>query len=100
MWHAPACILIKLTDNHCTHTYSVCRVCCCDDKGHAGCVVGLASESGEASGVDETHKQVNSSTAGRRPAESNTTSLSATVIVLNTLILSVRASLCQTKLGT
>ena len=41
------------------------RVCCCDDKGHAGCVVGLATVSGEASGVDVMHKEVNRDTVER-----------------------------------
>lgn len=45
------------------------RVCCCDDKGHAGCVAGSTAVSGEASGVDMTHKEVNRDTAGRRPGE-------------------------------
>lgn len=45
------------------------RLCCCDDKGHAGCVVGSTAVSGEASGVDVTHKEVNGDTAGRRPEE-------------------------------
>ena len=36
----------------------VARLCCCDDQGHAGCVVGLATVSGEASGGDVMNREV------------------------------------------
>lgn len=44
------------------------RVCCFDDKGRAGCVVGLAAVSGEASGVEERHSR----REARRESEQNT----------------------------
>ena len=45
---------------------------------NAGCVVGMAMVSREASGVDLTHKEVNRDTAGRRPGKRDrTTSLTA-----------------------
>ncbi len=62
---------IRRTDTHssiCCAT-DVDRLCCCDDEGHAGCVVGLATVSGEASGVDVMHKEVKRERAGREPGE-------------------------------
>lgn len=45
------------------------RLCCCDDKGHAGRVVGLAAVTGEASGLDVMLREVKIDTAGRRSAD-------------------------------
>lgn len=35
-------------------------------RGHAGCVTGSAAVSGDASGVDVMHKEVNRDTEGKR----------------------------------
>lgn len=43
------------------HAASCAWCCCCDDKGHAGCVVGLAAVSGE----DVTHKEVQERHSGQ-----------------------------------
>lgn len=45
------------------------RLCCRGDKGLAGCVARSPAASGEHSGVDVTHREVNGDTAGRRPGE-------------------------------
>ena len=50
------------------------RLCCCDDQGGAGCVVSLATVSGEASGVDVMHREVQRDAAGRRPGDTSRTS--------------------------
>lgn len=60
------------------------RVCCYDDKGHAGCVVASTAVSGEALRWDVTHKEVNRDTAGRRPGERGSSTLSAKLAHIHT----------------
>ena len=59
------CSTLKETSIKQTHLHHVlgavphvARLCCCDDQGHAGCVVGLATVSGEASGGDVMNREV------------------------------------------
>lgn len=46
-------------------------MCCCDDKGYAGCVVGSSTVSGDASGVDVINKEVKRPSAGSQKRETH-----------------------------